>query len=89
MPKVVINTCYGGFSLSKAGSLLYQQYAQTGRPAKRDDVHLVRVVETLGCAEAGSVHSALKIVNVPDDVEWTIKEYDGIEWVAEVHRTWS
>jgi hypothetical protein len=25
---------------------------------------------------------------VPDGVEWTVEEYDGREWVAEVHRTW-
>ena len=29
-----------------------------------------------------------KIVEVPDEVSWTIQEYDGKEWVAEVHRTW-
>jgi hypothetical protein len=28
------------------------------------------------------------VVTIPDDVAWTIEEYDGNEWVAEVHRTW-
>ena len=45
------------------------------------------MVEELG-ERANSIFSDLKIVEVPDDVEWTIKDYDGIEWVAEVHRTW-
>ena len=27
-------------------------------------------------------------VSIPDDVEWQIEEYDGMEWVAEAHRTW-
>jgi len=31
----------------------------------------------------------LKIVDIPDGVEWEIEEYDGMEWVAEKHRTWS
>jgi hypothetical protein len=31
----------------------------------------------------------LKIVEIPDGVDWEIEEYDGNEWVAEVHRTWS
>jgi len=31
----------------------------------------------------------LKVVDVPDDVDWYIDEYDGKEWVAERHRTWS
>jgi hypothetical protein len=33
--------------------------------------------------------SELKIVEVPDDVNWYIEEYDGMEHVAERHRTWS
>jgi len=28
----------------------------------------------------------LQIVNIPDDVEFEIEEYDGMEWVAEKHR---
>ena len=30
----------------------------------------------------------LKMVEIPDDVEWEIADYDGKEWVAEKHRTW-
>ena len=33
--------------------------------------------------------SDLKVVEIPDDVEWEIEEYDGNEWVSEVHRCWS
>ena len=29
------------------------------------------------------------IVEIPDGVKWHIHEYDGIEHVAEDHRTWS
>lgn len=54
----------------------------------RNDPALVQVVEELGDA-ASDTFSKLKIVEIPDDVNWTIKEYDGIEWIAEVHRTWS
>ena len=32
--------------------------------------------------------STLKIIEIPDDVDWIIEEYDGNEWVAEKHRTW-
>ena len=32
--------------------------------------------------------SDLKIIEIPDDVEYTIKEHAGREWVAEKHRTW-
>jgi len=30
----------------------------------------------------------LKVVEIPDDVEWNVQEYDGNEWVAEKHRIW-
>lgn len=53
----------------------------------RNDPTLVAVVEKLG-REACSEHSNLKVVEIPDDVEWTIEEYDGNEWIAEKHRTW-
>ena len=53
----------------------------------RDDPDLVQCLETLAEA-ANSRHSELKIVEVPSDVDWMICEYDGIEWVAEQHRTW-
>ena len=57
------------------------------RDIERNDPILVQVVEEMGSNADGSV-AELKIVEVPDDVEWMIEEYDGTEWVAEVHRTW-
>jgi len=53
----------------------------------RADPHLIRVIEELG-AEANGSCANLQIVEVPINVKWTINEYDGMEWVAEVHRTW-
>lgn len=53
----------------------------------RNDPALVRVVEELG-ESAGDRYSLLKVVEIPDNVEWQIEEYDGMEHVAEVHRTW-
>ena len=54
----------------------------------RDNSGLVTAVETLGSEDAGGEHSTLKIVEVPDSVNWYVEEYDGKEWVAERHRTW-
>lgn len=56
---------------------------------ERNDSALVQTVEELGSEGASSLLSKLKIVEIPDDVGWTIEEYDGSEWVAEKHRTWS
>lgn len=55
---------------------------------ERNNQYLVRVVEELG-DEANGRFAELKVVDIPDEVEWQIDEYDGLEWVAEKHRTWS
>ena len=92
--KVVINNCYGGFSLSDAGIARYLELADLvmtsnfyDRDIPRDDAALIQVVEELGDAANGAC-ADLKIVEVPDEVDWYIEEYDGNEWVAERHRTW-
>lgn len=48
---------------------------------------VVRVVDELG-SEADGRHAKLEIVEIPDDVEYEIDEYDGIESIHEVHRSW-
>jgi len=53
----------------------------------RDDAALVQTVRDLGKTANGD-HSKLEIVEIPDDVEWEISEYDGSEHVSEKHRTW-
>ena len=53
----------------------------------RADPDLVKVVEALG-TEASDRYSAIKIVEIPDDIEWHIHEYDGLEYVAENHKIW-
>jgi len=54
----------------------------------RDDKDVVKAIEELGSEKASARHAEIKVVEVPDEVEWTIEEYDGMEWVAEAHRTW-
>jgi hypothetical protein len=54
----------------------------------RADEDLIAVVEEMGTAAEGRF-SELKVIEIPDDVEWCVEEYDGLEWIAEVHRTWS
>lgn len=138
MTKVVINSCFGGFSLSEEGVLHYarlkriQVWHEKGifdttvywtvppekrppsqenflswtmeerkesnrlhneakiydRDIDRDDPYLVQTVEDLG-EKANGKFAELRVVEIPDGVEWQIEEYDGNEWVSEVHRTWS
>lgn len=89
--KVVINKCYGGFSLSKeAYEALGEKWDGYGFvfEISRADPKLVAVVEKLGCERASGSLAKLAVVEIPDGVEWSIEEYDGIEWIAEEHRTW-
>ncbi len=94
MTKVVINTCHGGFGISAAAESKYRELAGVSDPdfhslyIPRDDEHLIAVVELMGRA-ANTRFSELKIVEIPDDVNWYVEEYDGREWVAERHQTWN
>lgn len=139
--KVVINKCYGGFSISEEavykiaelkGLTIYpEMYGYLGldkiywtceekpegyiedinfskasiedriksnyiftentisnRPSNRTCQFLIKAIEELGKNANGEL-SNLKIVEIPDEVEFTIEDYDGIEWIAEKHRVWS
>jgi hypothetical protein len=89
--KIVINTCYGGFGLSKEALALYNERAGTvithDHDIERNNPILVEIVEQLGEAADGN-YAKLKVIEIPDDVQWHIDEYDGDEWVAEKHRIW-
>lgn len=90
---VVINNCYGGFGLSDKAEAEYKKLANITDPdwwhrdIQRDDPYLVKIVREMGEAADGE-YSKLKIVEIPADIDWHVDEYDGNEWVAEVHRTW-
>ena len=99
--KIAINRSYGGFGLSDAAYRTYcDRLKARGDACKtkyelqdeenRADPDLIALIEDLGTAAANGSCTELVIVEIPDDVagNWCIKEYDGIEWVAENHRTW-
>lgn len=83
--KIVINTCFGGFELSDIA--LKELNIEYGDDIKRNDPGLVEIVERLGRESWGSC-ARLRIVEIPNAVKWTIIEYDGVEYIAEEHRTW-
>ena len=84
--KVVINRCYGGFGLSEK-AMKFLGVDSDWPDISRNDPKLVECVEKLG-EEANGMYAELKVVEIPDDVNWEIGEYDGLEWVEEVHRRW-
>lgn len=91
--RVVINDCYGGFGLSELAFTRYLEMASITDESfiyldiERDDPYLVKIVNEMG-EKANDSCSKLKVVKIPADVNWIIQEYDGIEWIAEEHRTW-
>ena len=119
--KIVINSEYGGFRLSKTGVMYYADLKgitvwpvrsdwgdiryYTVPPEERvrskeleqilfpndiprNDPALVQTVEDLGRVANGR-HATLKVVEIPDDVEWEIDSHDGREAIVEKHREWS
>lgn len=87
--KLVINSGFGAFGLSKeAYEFLGLEWDGYGYPdLKREDARLVECIETLG-KKANGLFAELKVLEIPDDVKYTIEHYDGIESVHEVHRVW-
>lgn len=90
MQKIVVNKCWGGFGLSKeAYEYLGLEWDGFGfaHDIEREDQKLVECVEKLG-ARANGLYAELKVVEIPDDVEWEISNYDGMETIEEIHRRW-
>lgn len=84
MKKFVINRCYGGFGLSDVAMKRYAELKGVQEPIypwdiERDDPALVAVVEEFGAA-ANDDFAKLKIVEIPDDEEFKITEYYGMEF---------
>jgi hypothetical protein len=67
---------------------LYDSISISIRPNKRNDPDLVKCIEELG-EKANGKCAELKIVKIPNNVKWEIDEYDGLESIHEVHRSWS
>jgi len=53
----------------------------------RADPDLIAVIEEMG-EDVNGFAADIRIVEVPVDVKWHVHEYDGLEHVAEDHRTW-
>ena len=70
-----------------ASNKSWQDISLDTRPEDRADLDLVQVVEELGDKASGRC-AELKVVSIPDDVEWAVEEYDGLEHIAQKHETW-
>lgn len=70
------------FDFIKKDEIVY-----TVHDRERDHPDLVELVETMG-EKANGLFAYLKVVEIPDGIEYTISDYDGIEAVHEKHRIW-
>ena len=91
MAKVVVNRVFGNFRIPKklVKELGWYCVYFSGKPDGYDDrtaPDLIAALERM--IENGEKIWPLEIVEVPDDVDLYIEEYDGKEWIAETHRTW-
>jgi len=85
--KVVINTCFGGYLLSKKSiarltelGVVYDSEYDYSYDMKRHDPLLVQVVEELR-GEAGADHSKLTVGEISSP-SYIIQEYDGRETIV-------
>lgn len=81
--KVVLNKCYGGFSLSNVAADILE-ISEHGI-VNRTDSALIEMIEKKGSELVSGQCAKLKIVNIPDNItDWVIDEYDGIERIIYV-----
>jgi len=95
--KVVINNCWGGFSLSNEALAMIgikdaypcnKTFGLKGYGDEyRADERLIKAVETLGKNANGSC-AELKIVEVPNGIKFHIDDYDGCETIIEDGHSW-
>lgn len=86
--KIVLNKCYGGFSLSEEQALAYgidesELYDRGDSKVyygemERTDPKLIEVVEQ---GFENSWSSELVVVEIPDNAYYQIEEYDGLEHI--------
>lgn len=94
--KIAISKSYGGFYLSeKAYEFLKLPWDGVGGICANDRLYLrtcdevVKCIETLGDSAANYKGAKLAVIEIPDDVNWAILNYDGIETVVDVNRMWN
>lgn len=94
--KIVINKNFGAFCLSKAAlEYLCEHYKEKVDSKNINSLYyhnrtapeLIECVETLG-KKASGMFADLTIIEIPDNVDWSIDECDGKEQVCEKHRIW-
>ena len=61
----------------------------TNIEAYRADPRLIEAIEAIGLEGSAGSCAKLKIVEIPEGIDFTIEDYGGIESIREAHRVWS
>jgi len=100
--KVVKNNCFGGFSVTEAvfkelgiewdgcGYIDNEDLGieSNNYKACRSNPKFIAAIEKVGLEKSSGTCAELVIVDIPDDIEFEIDDYDGMETIRELHRTW-
>lgn len=100
--KIVLNKSFGGFGLSKELykelGVEWDGYGFLDNDdlgiksddslAYRSDPRLIAAIEKIGEEKASGPLSKIQVIEVPDGIDWELDEYDGLESIHEVHRSW-
>lgn len=82
------NDIESGWVCFHDGKILLDNARSTYEFNYRSDPKLVKVVKKMR-GKANGNFAKLKIVEIPDGVEFEIDDYDGVETIHETHRSWS
>lgn len=83
--KIIINRSFGGFGFSDEAISLGKAM---GSNLDRTCPIMIKLLEDHGSEFMSEPCAKLKVIEIPDGIEYTVEQYDGMEWIAEVHRTW-
>ena len=83
-----IKSCKFTETPRKDGMVIVDEHECTDEdPKRRSCPVLIKVIEEMK-KEANGNCARLEIIEIPDEVDFIIQEYDGLEWIAEKHRIW-
>ena len=81
--EIVINNCYGGFSVSEEAVKFFDMTSEYA-DIDRQDPRLIKKVKENPKWVSGKF-AYLKVVDIPDEAtDWYIDEYDGLECIMYV-----
>lgn len=86
MTKIILNQCFGGFTLSEA----QQKLMGASSPYEDVDRLAPELITSVEAGDTGGEYAKLVVIEIPDEAHYDIVEYNGYEnifWsLSEIHR---